>query len=304
VSSPSAFGWFPPRLTVDDHRFVVHGEYYFVLLRYVTGGGHGRPYLATLCGPAGRNMVEDAPVDHLHHHGVWWGHGDINGVDCYLELPGGDGPVERGRVLHIEWAAIVDESNADPPRFGFDERVSWLDHDDEPLLEERRSLRVCFSGRDHYTVDLDSRYTGARDLVFGPTKESVLPGIRIAEALTPLAGGTITSSTGAVGEEATMGKPARWIDVSGPRRVAYLGGDAIEGIACFDHPANPGHPQRFFTRDYGPISPFPGHHFHDRRGLGAGVTLHLRHRLLVHRGTAADADVEGHYRQYAEEAGT
>jgi hypothetical protein len=201
VSSPaSALTWFPPRLTVDDDRFVVHGEYYFVLLRYVTGGGRGRPYLGTLCGPAGRNMVEDAPVDHLHHHGVWWGHGDINGVDCYLELPGGDGPVERGTVIHDGWIAIVDEPGADPPQFGFDENVSWLDPHGEPLLHERRSLLARLYGNDHYTVDLDSGYTAARDLVFGPTKESVMPGIRIAEALTPLFGGTLTSSTGAAGE--------------------------------------------------------------------------------------------------------
>jgi hypothetical protein len=303
-SPPSALTWFPPRLTVDDHHFVVHGEYYFVHLRYVTGSGAGRPYLATLCGPAGRNMVEDAPVDHLHHHGVWWGHGDINGVDCYLELPGGEGPVDRGRVTHLGWAAIVDEPDARPARFGFAEDVGWLDHHGDVLLNERRSLLARFSGHDRYTVDLDSTYTAARDLVFGSTKESVLPGIRIAEALTPLVGGTITSSTGAVGEDATMGQPARWIDVSGPRRVAYLGGDDVEGIACFDHPANPGHPQRFFTRAYGPISPFPGHHFYDRRSLAAGATLRLRHRLLVHRGGAADAGVDDLYREYAEEAQT
>ena len=182
--SPSAraHAWFPPRLTVDDDRFVVHGEYYFVLLRYLTGAGRGRPYLATLCGPSGRNMVEDSPVDHLHHHGVWWGHGDVNGVDLYLELPGGDGPVDKGTVSHTGWANIVDDPDGDPPRFGFDEDVAWRDQHGEALLDERRSLLVCFVGDDRYTVDLDSTYVAARDLVFGATKESVLPGIRIAEA--------------------------------------------------------------------------------------------------------------------------
>jgi hypothetical protein len=300
--SASAHTWFPPRLTVDDDRFVVHGQYYFVLLRYVTGAGHGRPYLATLCGPSGRNMVEDSPVDHLHHHGVWWGHGDVNGVDLYLELPGGDGPVDKGTVTHTGWADIVDDRDGDPPRFGFDEAVAWRDQHGEALLDERRSLLVRFVGDERYTVDLDSTYVAARDLVFGDTKESVLPGIRIAEALTGLVGGTITSSTGAVGEEATMGQAAEWIDVSGPRRLAYFGTELIEGIACFDHPGNPGHPQRFFTRTYGPISPFPGHHFHDDRALAAGATLRLRHRLVVHRGDPAEAGVADLYREYAEEA--
>jgi hypothetical protein len=301
MSPASALTWFPLHLTVDDHRFIVHGEYYFVVLRYLTGSGHGRPYLATLCGPAGRNMVEDSPADHLHHHGVWWGHGDINGVDCYLELPGGDGPGDKGTVAHAGWASIVDEPDADPPRFGFVEDVVWRDHHGETLIDERRTLVARFLGPDRYTVDLDSSYTAALDVEFGDTKESVLPGIRIAEALTGLVGGTITSSTGAEGEEATMGHPAEWIDVSGPRRVAYLGNDETEGIACFDHPGNPGHPQRFFTRTYGPISPFPGHHFHDERTLAAGATLRLRHRLVVHRGGPAEAAVAALYREYAEE---
>lgn len=300
MSEPaSAFTWFPARLVHDEHRFVVHGEYYFVLLRYVTGSGHGRPYLATVCGPSGRNMVEDAPVDHLHHHGVWWGHGDINGVDCYLELPGGDGPADRGSVTHERWLTIVDE--ADRHRFGFVEEVTWRDHRGDALIHEERALTLQLGAPDHYTVDLDSTYVAARDLRFGDTKESVLPGIRIAETLTPLAGGTITSSTGATGEDATMGQSAQWIDVSGPRRIAVLGEELTEGIACLDHPTNPGHPQRFFTRAYGPISPFPGHYFHRDRSLAAGAKLRLRHQLVVHRHDAAGADVAGHYERYSQE---
>jgi hypothetical protein len=297
----SAFTWFPPKLVVDDDRFVVYGEYTFLLLRYITGSGNGRPYLATLCGPAGRNMLEDAPVDHLHHHGVWWGHGDINGVDCYLELPGGDGPTDRGAVVHAGWESIVDEPEGAPPTFGFVERVAWHDHEGSPLLDERRSLLLQFASSEHYTVDLDSTYTATRDVVFGDTKESVLPGIRVAEALTGQVGGTITSSRGTTGEEATMGEPAHWIDLSGSRNVVYLGESLVEGLACFDHPANPGHPQRFFTRTYGPISPFPGHHFHDDRTLAKGKAIRLRHRLVVHVGGPDDADVEGLYQAYARE---
>ena len=302
TATASAFTWFPPRLLHDEHRFVVHAEYYFVLLRYVTGSGHGRPYVATLCGPSGRNMIEDAPVDHLHHHGVWWGHGDVNGVDYYLELPGGEGPTDRGTVAHEGWIEIVNEP--DRGRFGFVEDVRWRDHRGEDLIGERRSVLLHLADQDHYTVDLDSTYAAARDLRFGDTKESVLPGIRIAEPLTPLAGGTLTSSTGAIGEEATMGQPAQWVDVSGPRRMAVLGEELTEGIACFDHPENPGHPPRFFTRAYGPISPFPGHHFHRDRTLAAGERLRLRHRLFVHRQGVADADVAGRYEQYSQESAT
>ena len=298
--TPSAFTWFPPRLLYDDDRFVVYGDYYFVLFRYETGSGHGRPHLTTLCGASGRNMVEDAPVDHLHHRGVWWGHGDINGVDTYLELPGGEGPADRGTVRHAEWVEI--EDRPDDRRFGFVEDVAWNDQRGDALIDERRSVQLHLAADDHYLVDLDSTYTARCDLTFGDTKEAVLPGIRIAEALTGLVGGTIISSTGAQGEEATMGQPAQWIDVSGGRVSAFFGEQLVEGIACLDHPENPGHPQRFFTREYGPISPFPGHHFHGDRSLAAGERLRLRHRLVVHRGDAASADIARHFDQYCEES--
>lgn len=300
MSTPGALGWFEPSLTYDDHRFVVHGEYYWVLLRYLTGSGHARPYVATLSGASGRNLVEDSPVDHLHHHGIWWGHGDINGVDCYTELPGGDEvPDAKGSVTHEGWLDIVDEPG--DRRFGFTEAVAWRDDRGGMLIDEQRRLVLRIVDGNRATLDLDSTYTAARDLTFGDTKESVLPGIRPVERLTPHGGGTITSSTGATGEQDTFGEPAAWIDVSGARTFGFLGGDVTEGIAVFDHPENPGHPQRFFTRSYGPISPFPGHHFHEDRTLGAGAVLRLRHRLLIHRGDAGEFDIAGAYDEWVTE---
>jgi hypothetical protein len=295
VSNP-AYTWFPPKLAYDDGRFIVYGDYTMLLFRYLTRTVN-KPYLSTLCGPSGRNMLEDAPVDHLHHHGVWWGHGDVNGVDYYLELPGGEGPVDRGRIEHLGWSKVIDEA----PRFGFVERLVWRDHHDQSTIDERRSVVVTFGSDDHYTVDLQSCYRAERDLVFGDTKESVLPGIRIAEALTGLGGGAIVNSRGQCGEAATFGQPAEWVDVSGPRTVQYVGGTVVEGIACFDHPSNPGHPQRWFTREYGPVSPFEGHHFHDDRRLAGGAELSLRHRIVIHTGTAAEAGLDSLFRSYCEE---
>jgi hypothetical protein len=228
---------------------------------------------------------------------VWWGHGDVNGVDYYLELPGGEGPADRGRIEHTRWARVVD----DAPRFGFTEDLVWRDHRCEPVITERRTLRLTLASDAHYSVDLDSSYRAETDLVFGDTKESVLPGIRPAEAMTGVLGGTITNSRGEQGEGNTFGRPAEWVDVSAGRPVQYVGEEVTEGIACFDHPSNPGHPQRWFTREYGPFSPFEGHHFHDDRRLLAGGVLRLRHRIVVHRGDAAAAGLDDLYNAYCEE---
>ena len=95
-------------------------------------------------------------------------------------------------------------------------------------------------------------------------------------------GGVITSSEGATGEPAVFGKPARWMDYSGP---VPKGG--TEGIAYFDHPTNPGHPVSWHVREDG--------------WMGAAVCLNgpvtttrnlplvLRYLLHAHRG-AADAE--------------
>jgi hypothetical protein len=287
VSTPGAFAWFPPTLVVDDHQVTLAAQECFVIFRYVTGE---RPHLATLCGPSGRNMLEDSPVDHLHHRGVWWGHGAVNGVDYYLELA-----ESCGTVTHVGWRSVVD----DAPRFGFTEEVAWRDSSGALVLAEIRSVVLHLAGGDHYTVDLDSTLTASAAITFGDTKEAALPGIRVAEALTSAGGATIRNARGQAGELETFGQPAEWLDISGDRTQIYLGMRQIEGIACFDHPGNPGFPNRWFTRSYGPVSPFPGHHFYDQRTLAAGGTLRLRHRLLVHWGDAEEADVAGHYRAYS-----
>lgn len=304
MADAPAFAHFAPQLATDDHRFVVHGAYYWQVLRYDTGRGVTSPHVTTLCGPSGRNMLEVSPVDHLHHRGLWWGHGDVNGVDYYLELPGGEVTPRRGTIRHQGWHRIIDA----PPEFGFVEDVAWHDDGGVLVIAEQRSLLLTLAG-DHYRLDLDSSYTAQVDLTFGDTKEAVLPGVRLAEALTGLHGATISTSEGHAGEQQAFGQPARWLDVSGWRTPIQPGrlettpaARRVEGIAVLDHPANPGHPTRWFVREYGPLSPFPGHHFHPDRRLAAGATLRLRHRLVVHPGTAEDADIDDHWQRYAQEA--
>jgi hypothetical protein len=277
---------------VNDDQFVLAAQGCFVLFRYDAGRGGGRPHIATLCGPSGRNLLEDSPVDHLHHRGVWWGHGEVNGVDFYLELPEQPG----GRIEHVGWRSVLDEA----PRFGFIEELAWRDPGGQVLLAEERSVQLHLVDGDHYTVDLASELTAQVDVVFGDTKEAALPGIRVAEVLTGAVGGTIRNSRGQVGEAETFGQPAEWLDLSGERTLLYMGGPVMEGLACFDHPTNPAHPNRWFTRGYGPVSPFPGHQFlpPEARTMASGDRLRHQHRLVVHRGDAVEAGLDAKYRLY------
>jgi methane monooxygenase PmoA-like len=281
-------------LWVDNNRFLVQHDNHIAFL-YAYRGYTNKPYIAVLRGPSGRNVLEDSPGDHVHHHGVWWGHGDVNGVDFYLEVPA---PGRRlGRIQHCDFEHVT---NA-PPRFGFTESLDWRDDEGERVIEESRSVLVAFGDPNHYTVDLDSTYTAKRDLAFGTTKESVLPGIRMAEALTGVCGGHIRSSFGGKGERQIFGQPAEWFDYWGDRKAIYGLGDVVEGVAVFDHPSNPNHPNPVFVRSYGPNSPFQGHHFTGETTLASGESWRYRHRLVVHYGDTEEADIAGKYASWIRE---
>jgi hypothetical protein len=273
-------------LVLDDSRFLVQRDNHIAFL-YAYRGYTNKPYIAVLRGPSGRNVLEDSPGDHVHHHGVWWGHGDVNGVDFYLEVPA---PGRRlGRIEHNEFTETTD----DVTRFGFV----------DVLLDEDRRVSVTFRDPTYYTVDLDSSYTARRNLSFGTTKESVLPGIRMAEALTGVCGGHIRSSTGAHGESRIFGQPAQWFDYWGERKAIYGIADVVEGVAVFDHPSNPNHPNPPFVRAYGPNSPFQGHHFTGETSLALGDSWRYRHRLVVHDGDTDQADIAGKYEAWTREDG-
>jgi len=278
-------------LYVDDGRFLVHSTD-FVSLAYEFRGSGRKPFIRTLVGPSGRNMLDAPAADHAHHLGIWWGHGDVNGIDFYLELPRDDLPA--GRIEHVEFSEIVD----DAPRFGFTEQLEWRGPDGEVVIGEARSLLVDFTEDLRYTVDLESTYTAMGAITFGDTKESVLPGIRPASQLTVHGGATMVNSHGGVSEAEVMGQPAAWVDVTGTRPGLYWK-NVTEGIACFDHPSNPHHESTWFARDYGVISPFEGHHFLGGGVMAEGETLHTRHRLFVHKGDAETADVAAAYHDYA-----
>lgn len=286
-----------PELLVDDHRFVVRGSGEaadFVTLGYHFRSWRRRPYLSTLVGPSGRNMLECAPADHAHHLGIWWGHGSVNRVDFAVEHERED--VEHGRVEHVAFDEIVEDS----PWFGFDEALEWRDADGRVLLTERRILLGHFADDHWYTVDLDSTFTAGVDLVLGDTPGWYLPGIRVAEAISGWGSGTFVNAQGAHGAEAFDGRPSEWIDSYGSRR-GVRGGDGVEGVAVFDHPANATHPARWSAREGGAYSPvgdaLAGTTFE------TGESLRLRHRVLVHEGDVTTADVAGHYARYVEERG-
>jgi Family of unknown function (DUF6807) len=136
-------------------------------------------------------------------------------------------------------------------------------------------------------------------LTMGDTKEGTFA-IRVAKDLHPPRGHMVNAN-GASGEKGIWGKRSNWVDYSG--RVA---GEDV-GVAILDHPQNVRTPAYWHARAYGLLAanPFGLRQFTgDRRQNGtqtipAGGSLSLRYRVLIHHGTAAEANVADAYQRFA-----
>lgn len=97
-----------------------HGQ---PLLRYVFNPRQAKPYVAEFSAPGGRNILRDAPFDHLHHHGLmyaikvnglnFWEETSGNGIERVVETSAsvtGDAATLR-QVIH--WVAPQDAFLAD-----------------------------------------------------------------------------------------------------------------------------------------------------------------------------------------------
>ena len=136
---------------------------------------------------------------------------------------------------------------------------------------------------------------GLENIEIGKTNHSLFSA-RMAPDLTPACGGTLVNAAGASGEKATFGFESPWLACFGPRV-----GSAGEGLAILQHPANPGFPSKWFTRDYGFLSPTPMYWPADGKGtrLAKGEKLQLRYRVLVFSGSPQDAGIAERYSAYA-----
>lgn len=286
-------------LFVDEHRWCVRvgGEPQpSTLLGYHFRPGVRRPYVGALAGYSGRNLVEVAPPDQPSHLGVWWSHGDVEGVDFCSEMAVDD--VYKGRIEHVAFDELVD----DDPWFGFDESLEWRGPDGEVLLTERRVVLAHFGHEEWWSVDLDSTFTAVRSLRLGADAEIMLPGVRVAEPLSPAGGGRLTTSTGATTRDAVADEAASWLDCSGTRND-LSSRPVTEGLTIMAHPEGEGSPPRWEVGTNGDIAPRPGSGNVGVTDLDAGTSFRRRHRLLAHAGSAPEADVAGHYERWVSEAG-
>jgi len=259
------------------------------LTRYHFGPTLRRPFLFPLIGPAGRSLTRMGhprdPETHSHHNSVWVAHNDVDGESFWDDR--GPGRIVHRRILRYDDAddaATIVALNA------------WVGKGDRVHLLERRGMTVRPLADGQWLLLLDLQLDAeAGPAVLGATPFGMV-GVRLAKTIgVSDGGGRIRNSEGNEGEQGPDGgfrKRARWVDYSGP-----ITGSAAEGIALFDHPANPNHPSPFHVRDDGwmgasltldgPITVRPG------------TPLRLRYGLFVHGGVPRPERIEERWAEFA-----
>ena len=265
--------------------------------RYLYSSDVGKPYYYPLIGPNGKTLIQDAPDDHLHHHGLWWGHDDVNGHKLYHEFRG------EGRQLHRKFLAMLGG-----PVFGqLTTLIDWVDERGGLLLQETRTVRIYNLPPESRYIDLTTQlYATAGDVRFGDTKEGGFPFVRVNEQINGHHTGVITAANGKVGEAEIFGTVTEWVDYSGKLLQSIHWEDGAKtqkyveaGIALFSHPTNETYASQWFVRDYGPFTP-ANFHFSGGKVLPQGDSITMKHRLFIHQGDAVGGQVAERYREYAE----
>jgi hypothetical protein len=271
---------------------------------FFIGPEANKPYLHPLRSASGKIVtrmypMENAPGeshDHPHHRGLWFSHGDVNGLDFWGNEPSQD-KGKAGRILLNKVVSV--KSGKD--QGSLEAIFRWVDPQGKTLLTEDRTM-TFYSDPKLRQIDVDIRLDPKEKVTFGDTKEGTFA-IRLATGLEEKHSGTMTDAEGRQKEKNVWGKRSPWVDYAGE-----LNGEKL-GIAIFDHPQNPRHPTYWHSRAYGLFAAniFGLHDFYNDKSKDGSMTiepgqpLRFRYRVLIHPGDTQSAGIAAQYQRYSGE---
>jgi hypothetical protein len=260
-------------------------------------------------------------LDHPHHVGLWFQHGDVNGLDFWNNSDeiGPDRAAQMGTIVHRR----VLEAKGGEDRGELAVESHWVDALETLLLRE--TTRFVFRGtKDMRSIDrITTLTTPTRRVVLRDNKEGVL-GLRVARALEQPADkpevfsdasgkptkvprldntgvtGMYTSSEGLKGD-AVWGTRGRWVALQGTMAKEPV------TVLMLDHPSNPGFPTYWHARGYGLFAANPlGRKVFDDKQAELVITLEptqsitFRHRVLILSGPVPPGAIEREYRNFTQ----
>lgn len=223
---------------------------------------------------------------------LWLGHGNVNGLAFGIEDAEPTGSLDRSENSELteqlansadgEIVSLEMLTRRSAYSVGFQHECAWLAPDGKRIVTDTRTVRVTPGPSEGAILDIQIvlQVPGDTPVVFGRSQSAFLS-IRAASALTSvdafaMGAGQLRNSLGAYGSENVHSRMAKWCAC-----VGVVRGETV-GFAFLEHPDNPFFPSPWIARPDGVLSPSP---FGWRSfNLGAGESLTLRYRLLVHVG--------------------
>jgi hypothetical protein len=215
--------------------------------RWHFGGHYPRPFFYPLVGPSGTSLTRmghPGAANHDHHRSVWFAHAKVLGIDFWS-----DNTAARIRQQH--WLCYEDGDDEAAMAVS----IGWYDAHDPAELVEQQLVAIVRPGEGGETfLEVQSTFRPRAEMLeLGQTNFGFFA-VRVAKNISAyFGGGKITSSEGGKSEPEIFGKPARWMDYSGPVPAASQDPpqSVTEGVTYFDHPSNPTYPSRWHVREDG-----------------------------------------------------
>ena len=247
------------------------------------------PFFFPVNGPSGASVTSMRNGEYPHHSSLFFGCDMVNGGNYWQE------GLERGQIV----SDGPKLESASGERIVITDSCVWKRPGASQPLRDSRRIVISAPSAGLRQIDFEITLEALEDVLIGKTNHSLFSA-RMDPDLTPVFGGTMVNAEGQPGEKGTFGKESPWLACFGPR-----GGKVVEGLAILQHPSNPGFPSKWFTRDYGFLSPTPMFWPADGKGtrMAKGTKLALRYRVLVFSGSAADAGLAQKFTEYSGVAG-
>src|SRR5260370_20793369 len=266
---------------------------------FYVGPQAAKPYLHPLRTADGKvvtrgfPMLTDIPgeaLDHPHHRGLWFTHGDVNGYDFWANEPDQQGANKgKGTVVLEKMDKFVMGKKSGTISATF----AWKIPSGQTLLIESRKM-TFYSDPQLRIIDFDIILSPQQEVKLRDTKEGMFA-IRLAAPLEeeqpkdiaePKRTGKMVNAQNKSGEKNVWGKRSEWVDYFGKIDGAPV------GITVFDHPSNPRSPTYWHARASALLAPnisaLP--HFerdpspHATLTIRPGQPLRFRFRVIVHPG--------------------
>jgi hypothetical protein len=233
-------------------------------------------------------QIEGENKDHKWHHGLWYAHGDVNGVDFWRDL----GPRKTGRMV------VTAKPKTAGNRLTLDAEL--VAPSQKVLGTVREAFRFARKGSSHVVdVHVSVRADRGIALKMGDTEEGAF-GLRLADEFREERGVAMNNSAGDTGRK-IWGKRAKWVDYSTTIKGQKL------GVLVMDHPSNPKHPTYWHARPYSLCSanPFGERDFEKDKTRDGSVTipaggkLEFRYRVIIHPGSLDEIAPERYFNEFA-----